>query len=43
MSHELKRRGFHFLGPADGHSFIQITEMEIDPARGCFRRRVLGV
>lgn len=42
MSRELKRRGFHFVGPTICYAFMQAVGMVNDHADDCFRRREAG-
>jgi DNA-3-methyladenine glycosylase I len=42
ISHELKRRGFRFVGPTTVYSFLQATGMVNDHLTSCFRHRPLA-
>jgi len=42
MSHDLKRRGFRFVGPTMCYAFMQATGMVNDHLVTCFRHRALG-
>ena len=42
MSKDLKRRGFHFVGPTVCYAFMQATGMVNDHIVGCFRYAELG-
>lgn len=42
MSHELKRRGFRFVGPTICYAFMQATGMVNDHLLSCFRHGEVG-
>ena len=42
MSKDLRRRGFHFVGPTICYAFMQAVGMVNDHTVGCFRRAQLA-